>query len=319
MLHPLRAKLIFNPASGFVDESPVQLMEILSHLQNWGIVSEVYLVHPQARVYEVAREAVSQGMDLVIVCGGDGTIDTVAGALEGAQTTLGIIPTGTQNNVALSLGIPSGDIGAAVKLLRRGRRVRMDLGFAETSQSSRCFLEVCSVGLLSAIFPAADEIQHGNLARIGDLLSTLVTFPPAEMHITFEQGQTLQVQAPMALVANMPYMGAHFRPAENISYHDHLLDLFLYADLTKLDLIGYAVQATSGIPEDSRVGQYRVSRVRIETTPVMPIMVDGVPLGEGPLEVSVHPACVRVMAGVRNSSRISLRSNNTEDNIFYGG
>ena len=71
---------------------------------------------------------------MFVVCGGDGTILAVAEALIGTRATLGIIPTGTQNDVALSLGIPA-DVPAAIALLRTGRRIKVDVGLAASGKS----------------------------------------------------------------------------------------------------------------------------------------------------------------------------------------
>ncbi len=181
--HRLRAKLIFNPGSGEAGESPVQLMDVIGAMQAWKLVPEAYLVEPGVDLPAVVQKAIAEGIRMFVVCGGDGTIDVVAGALAGTNATLGIIPTGTKNNVALSLGIPA-DIPAAIAILRTGRRVKVDMGLIACGEIKQSFLEVCSVGLFSALFPAADDIQHGDLTRIGDLLAKLVASPPAEMHLT---------------------------------------------------------------------------------------------------------------------------------------
>src|SRR5512137_2456656 len=182
---PLKAKLIFNPGSGTAGESPVQLMDVISAMQAWKLVPEAFLVEPGCDLPAVVQSALADGIRMFVVCGGDGTIDVMAGMLAGTNATLGIIPTGTQNNVALSLGIPT-DIPAAIAILRTGRRIKVDLGLTTCGEIKRPFLEVCSVGLLSALFPAADDIQHGNLARVGDFLATLVASPPAEMHLKLD-------------------------------------------------------------------------------------------------------------------------------------
>ena len=123
---------------------------------------------------------------MFVVCGGDGTISAVARTLAGTRATLGIIPIGTQNNTALSLGIPA-DIPAAIAILRTGRRIKVDVGMATCGKINTPFLEVCSVGLVSTLFPSADDIQHGNLARVGDFLTTLVGSPPAEIHLLLDR------------------------------------------------------------------------------------------------------------------------------------
>jgi len=313
----LRAKLIFNPGSGVAGQSPVQLMDVIRAMQAWKLVPEAYLVEPGCDLSAVVRNAIVDGMRLFVVCGGDGTIDVMAGALAGTNATLGIIPTGTQNNVALSLGIPT-DIPAAIATLRTGRRIKVDMGLVECGDIKRSFLEVCSVGLLSSLFPAADDIQHGNLARVGDFLATLVASPPAEMHLILDscRGKAenrvsldsvretpcpseINTMCHVVLVSNMPYIGPHFQVGTPASMNDGLLDVLLFADLSKMDLLGYAVQVAraGGGQEDERIQHYHVRRVDIDTHPVMPVMADGLALGEGSLRISVQRHSLAVMVG----------------------
>ncbi len=293
----LRAKLIFNPGSGAVGESPVQLMDVISAMQAWKLLPEAHLVEPGSDLAEVVREALKQGIRMFVVCGGDGTIDAVAGTLAGTRATLGIIPTGTQNNVALSLGIPT-DIPAAIAILRTGRRIKVDTGLAACGEIKRPFLEICSVGLLSALFPAADDIQHGKLARVGDLLATLVASPLAEMHLILEDKQEIRAQGHAVLVSNMPYIGPHYQVGEPTAFNDGLLDVLLFADLSKLDLLGAVVQVAAGRSEGPRIQHYHVRRIEIDSHPAMPVMADGFALGEGPLKISVQRRTLTVMAGV---------------------
>ena len=291
-----RVKLIFNPSSGEAGESPVQLMDVISEMQAWKLIPEAYLVEPGSDLPTVVQEAFEQGMRMFVVCGGDGTIDAVAGALAGRRATLGIIPTGTRNNVAISLGIPA-DIPAAIAILRTGRRIKLDAGIAACGEIRRPFLEACSVGLFSALFPAADDFQHGNLARLGDFLSTLVASPPAEMHLVLDDKQEIQTLCHVVLVTNMPYIGPHYQAGSAVSFNEGLLDVLLLADLSKLDLLGYAIQTAGGGPEDDRIQRYQVRRVDIDTQPAMPVMADGVALGEGPLRIRVRRHTLAVMAG----------------------
>src|SRR5512147_2096792 len=145
---PLRAKLIFNPASGKPEESPQQLASILSEMQNHQILPEVYTVRPDSQLEKVVRNAIKTGIKLIVVAGGDGTIDSVMGAMVGTNATLGIIPTGTRNNVAFNLGI-TGDIPTSVALLRQGRRLKIDVGRIQSGYSRRWFLEAAAIGLVS--------------------------------------------------------------------------------------------------------------------------------------------------------------------------
>ena len=296
--HPKRTKLIFNPGSGAAGESPVQLMDVISAMQAWKLVPEAFLVEPGCDLPAVVQNALEDGIRMFVVCGGDGTIDVVAGTLAGTPATLGIIPTGTQNNVALSLGIPA-DIQAAIAILRTGQRIKVDMGVVSCGEVKRPFLEVCSVGMFSALFPAADDIQHGNLTRIGDFLAALVASPPAEMHLTLDGKQEINTMCHVVLISNMPYIGPHFQVGTPTSINDGLLDVLLFADLSKMDLLGYAVHAARAGdgPEDERIQHFHVHKVDIETKPAMPVMADGVALQEGLLHISILRHSLAVMVG----------------------
>jgi diacylglycerol kinase family enzyme len=299
-----KAKLIFNPGSGIAGESPVQLMDVISAMQAWNLVPEAYLVEPGCNLPAMVQSDIKAGIRLFVVCGGDGTIDVMAGALAGTTATLGIIPTGTQNNVALSLGIPS-DIPAAIAILRTGQRIKVDVGLAVCGGVKRPFLEVCSVGLLSALFPAADDIQHGKLSRVGDFLATLVSSPPAEMHLVLDGKQEINTLGHVVLVSNTTYIGPHFQVGTSESMNDGLLDVLFFADLSKMDLLGYAVQAsaTGDKAEDDRIQHFHVRRVEIDTHPAMPVMVDGLMIAEGSLSIHVQRRVLSVMVGAQATER----------------
>ena len=301
---PLHTKLIFNPIAGAPGETPLQLVEVINELQTWNILPEVYLIKPDNDLEEVLQDALQRGLGMFVVCGGDGTIDSVAVELAGSQATLGIIPTGTQNNVALSLGIPK-DIHEAAALLRTGQRIRVDLGLASCGGNERPFLEICSVGLLSSLYPPADDIQHGKFARIGDLLAALVSSQPAEMHLVLGEHREINTRGHMLLAANMPYIGPHFRIAPEGVFNDGLLDVVVFTSLSKLDLLSDALQIAEGRLEDPRVQSYRVDKVEIHTDPPMPVLADGVSLGEGPLRIAVRRHSLSVMAGAAESNAAS--------------
>lgn len=298
---PLRAKLIFNAISGRSNESPNQLAEILNEMQNQYILPEVYMVRPDSQVEAVVHSALKGGIKLVVVAGGDGTIDSVVGAMIGSSATLGIIPTGTRNNLAYNLGIPS-TIPGAVALLREGRRLKIDVGKMRHGRASRWFLEDATLGLLSDIYPFADSVQHGDLTQIGNLLSTVVSSTPSHLRMILEERKRIDMNAYMVLIANMPYIGPRFQISPDVSWNDNRLDVFVFSDMSKLDLISYAVQSTSGAVEDDRIKHYRVKRVNIRSDPPMPVLADGMLLDPGPVTAEVHPRALAIMGGAANTA-----------------
>ncbi len=293
----MRAKLIFNPGAGTSAESPVQLLDVIREMQNWKLVPEAFLIEPDCDLPGAIQKAIEQGFRLFVVCGGDGTISAVARMLAGTNATLGIIPIGTQNNTALSLGIPA-DIPSAIAILRSGRRIKVDVGMATCGSTTTPFLEVCSVGLVSSLFPSADDIQHGNLARIGDFLTTLTSSPPAEIRLYLDNKREIQSSGHIVLVSNMPYIGLHYQLGSAASFSDGLLDVLFFADLSKLDLLAYVFQGVGeGKPEDPRIQHYHVRKVDIDTVPAMQVMADGSGLGEGSVHIEVRRHALAIMVG----------------------
>lgn len=295
-LRTRRARLIYNPGAGTAKESPLLLQDVIGEMQRWKLAPETYLIEPDGNLDEMVQEALRQGTRLFVVCGGDGTIASVARLLAGSRATLGIIPLGTRNNIALSLGIPE-DIPGAVALLRTGRRRKVDLGQVTCSGVSTPFLEVCSVGLVSALFPAADDIQHGKLGKVGEFLSTLAAAPPAEIHLNLDGKLDLNSTGYVVLVANMPYIGLNYPVSAKAACDDGWLDVLFFADLSKLDLLGYVLQGVGeGMADDPRVQHFRARSLVIDTRPDMAVMADGVPLGEGGVQIELRRRSLGVMA-----------------------
>src|SRR5512140_1183833 len=171
---PIRALLLFNAISGRPEQSPQQLVDILTEMQNRNIAPEVFMVRPDTDAVSAVRSAIRGGVRLIVVAGGDGTIDSIVGEMVGSDAVLGIIPTGTRNNVSFNLGIPD-TVPEAVALLRQGRKLKIDVGHLRSGKSSRWFLEAASLGLISDMSPAAADLQHGDIGQLGTLLSKFVS------------------------------------------------------------------------------------------------------------------------------------------------
>lgn len=308
-----RIKVIFNPHSGANKDSPSRLEKVIENIQDLHYRPEVYVMEPKSNLTDMIHDALSKDISLFAACGGDGTISAVARELAGKDAVLGIIPSGTQNNIAFSLGIPS-DIPAAVSLLRMGRRSRIDMGMLTCGKKFIPFLELCSVGLLSTVFPACDEIQHGNLMRVGDLLSGLVSAPEAEFYLVLNGDGKVEVRGGMLLVANMPFVIRHFQVSEAASFQDGLLDLILFADIPKIGLMKVAITGPSTkTAEDPRIHHFPVRSADIITDPAMPVMADGKMLGEaGHVHMEIQSLALSVMLPDSDSRQIG-RSGETNE------
>ena len=75
------------------------------------------------------------------------------------------------------------------------------------------------------------------------------------------------------------------------------LDVFAFSDMTKLNVVSYAMLSQFGLAADVSIRHYRVKHARIRSMPRMPVLADGIQLGEGSLSVHIQPHALAVMAG----------------------
>ncbi len=294
------AQVIFNASSGDAAQSEAQLEQIVETLRELGVTAQITRLKPENRIHHLAAHAAKRGVPFLVACGGDNTIDLAARGIVGSNTTLVIVPTGTRNNIARALDLPQ-DVVSATYLIRTGQRGRVDMGRVNIARHETMFLELMTIGLAAAMFPALDATQKGDLARLGDLLGTFISHSPATFHLNLDAGkQEIDVQALVLLVLNMPYLGANFQIASSVDYCDGLLDVFVYSDLGKLDLLTHALQLAQGFTDDPRVRHLRVKQIEVYTEPAMPVMLDGTVLSEKllhrrTLELTSAPQTLNVM------------------------
>jgi diacylglycerol kinase family enzyme len=161
------ALLIYNPASGRRRHRRFEEIERATRLlKDAGIATELAPTTAPRAAQAMARQAVDQRRGMVIVCGGDGTINEVINGLAGSQVPMALLPAGTANILAKELGIPW-DIPHASRLIPGGVVRRIALGLAtstngthsaELPRDGRYFLSVGGAGPDGAI---VNGVHHG--------------------------------------------------------------------------------------------------------------------------------------------------------------
>lgn len=296
----MRTVLIVNPTSGIstVTDKPMSPKEteeaILQGLQAYGIEPEIYYTTLEDTGQGLASRAAAEQTELVIAAGGDGTIHAVANGLVGTQSTLGIVPTGTMNNLAQSLNIPD-TIPAACVAIAKGETRLIDVG----KINEQIFLEVAGIGLEASLFPAAEEIKKpGLLTTLEGVVSglkTLLTFQPTRIHITFNARQRRPYKALQVTICNAPFYGMHLEVVPHILMDDGLLDVVIYRNFSKLEYILHAISISQGRRRyQPKIVHRRVKSLRINSDQPLDLQVDGIPQGTTPAFVTVLPGALRV-------------------------
>lgn len=294
------ARLIFNPRSSGARNGPYRLENIVDRLRAYGIGAEVGLKTSGRVARMLAKEAVEQGMDLVIVAAGDGTIEDVAAQLAGTNTTLGIIPIGTMNNIARSLGVPL-DLDDACALLSMGVTRHIDVGRVITGDKPHgvAFLETAGVGLSALAIPLGQSGEKGRWATFMKKLGKFFTFKAANVEVSCDDGVTFQARTWLVTVSNAPLFAKNMLVVPDAKMDDGLLDIALYDGMGLLDLERYFVGVADGKRVDEpRITFHRARRVRISADIPLEANADlDVLAGQQTWEIDIAPGALSVVAG----------------------
>ena len=290
----VQAKLIANPGAGKPEESPKQLEMATRLLLQHGINVDVALAKPKEEATPLAKQAVKDGFDMVIALGGDGTLEAVLRGMVGRKTPMGIVPIGTQNNIAKSLGIPT-DLEEACALIATKHIRKLDVGRVKVKNGKKLFFfELTAIGLVAALYPEANKLQEGKLSKLKDVALTLMhQEPDPTVYLTLDDESKVKINTMLVVVSNAPMFGANFLVAPDATVTDGLLDISVYPNFSKAELLAYYAQIRSeGFSNNEKIQRFRASKIEIKTDPKMDVMADGVMLGKGKVEIKAKRGAV---------------------------
>ncbi|HEY6058582.1 MAG TPA: diacylglycerol kinase family protein [Candidatus Limnocylindrales bacterium] len=266
---------------------------------HWKVESKV--VTRKRALSRIAARAAKAGFDVLVVVGGDGAVLQMAPALAETTMALGIIPTGTGNLLAHNLGIPR-DVKKAVRTILTGRRRQIDLGRASVDGASYDFSVACGVGFDADVMDRTHPRQKrrwGRLAYLANAVSEIGGISNVPHELTLD-GATTSTEGAQVLVANFGWMLAGLSPRLAIPPDDGLLDVIVVRASGPLHALlgGWEAlrQKDLGESPEGHVFRAQARKVRIETDPPRLVEVDGTVVGRTPVEISVMPAALCVIA-----------------------
>ncbi len=264
----------------------------------------------EAGTIEATRAALSDAADapMVVVIGGDGSVREAAAALRGRETPLAIVPAGTGNVLAGSLGI--GGIGPAIDTIRSGQARRLDLGLARwwpadgdpgssVAPEERIFTVACGMGLDARIMAAAEHEWKRRLrfgAYVGAAVRELGRLQSARFRIVAD-GDAIEIVGYLVLVANAGQLvPGRIGPRQPIDPSSGRLELIVIGGNDPLAALHGAAQLMLRTGDlGPQVIRRSISQVSIEADPAQPIETDGDHHGAARLEVGVVPGAVTVV------------------------
>lgn len=254
---------------------------------------DVIVVNASSDIARAARQAAVDA-EVVAAVGGDGTVSRVATGIFGSQAALGIVPLGSTNIIAKSLGIPSSPRAAMKLLLASDSRRVIDVGRCD----DHCFLHIAGAGFDAEIFRHASlqwKRRTGWIAYLPPAMRAL-QYAATEIRLTVDEVASTHT-APLVLVANGgAFISPNLSLFPGISYEDGWLDVLVFTCTTGPEMLATLASISTGRSESSQfVTRLRGQRVRIESEPSVWVEIDGDPIGKTPKDFAIVPGALEVV------------------------
>lgn len=288
---PREIALLTNPSAGKGRGAAVA-GQVLPRLRDAGHVVRNLAGRDPDEARDLAEQCVAEGVDSLVVVGGDGMVHVALQALAGSATRLGVVPAGTGNDVARYLGLPRADPGAATAVVAAGRERVIDLARVGPTY----FVTVLCAGFDAVVTERANRMRwprgqmRYNLATIAELR----TFRPISYVVDMD-GEEERFDAMMVAVGNGPSFGGGLRITEGAVLDDGLLDVVVIRPMSKLELVRTYPKLFKGTHIHHPDYRHRhVKRITI-AAPGITAYADGERIAALPLTVEIAPAALRVL------------------------
>jgi YegS/Rv2252/BmrU family lipid kinase len=255
----------------------------------------VLLSEGPRHLIELAREA-ARTHELLVVVGGDGTLNEVVNGVVGSNAELAILPAGTGQDFGRTYGIPT-RFDDAVRLALTGESKTIDLGRATFAGGERYFANVGSVGMSGAVAKRANSMSKrlgGRATFYYALVREFARWQNTEVTVTFDGGER---RGPMhdVIVANGQWHGGGMRLAPEARFDDGLFDVVVIGDVSKLDFVTTSPKLyKGGHVHHPRVEVLRTAALTVEAAEPLPVELEGEPVGTTPARFEIVRSALRV-------------------------
>ena len=293
----MRTLVVINPTAGTADAEIVR--DTAKRVHGWDVVEATGASHAR----QLATDAAGRGYERVVAAGGDGTVNEVVQGLcaHPSCARLGVVPMGTGNDLARTLGLPTDPV-AAIELIEHGEEREIDLIRVETDGTLRYAINVATGGFGGEVDLVLEEgtlkETWGPLAYVLAAVKAQRELKPYVTVLRFDDAPPETVSALAIVVANGRTCAGGLRVAPLADLEDGLLDVMIIRHGTVLELAGVTARLAAGsIFESPHVIHRRGRRVHIESDPQMWFNVDGELITQEPATFTVVPKMIRVTVG----------------------
>ncbi len=273
------------------------LPELEANWPNLRVLKTEHIGHAT----QITRDQVSQGASVILVMGGDGTLNEVVNALgENSKTPLGILPSGSGNDTAKSFGWPEDNKGQVRRLLNSQVK-HIDLGLVVSKTQKRYFLNVASCGISAVIAKNMREQERRTRASWSYYLQTVKaiwSYKPTQIRANLDGKNILHPDCSLLAFANGQYFGGGMQIAPGARFDDGRFDKIA---VSKMGL-GFFLRHGMSVYRGKHLDLPQVYKMRgrvalVESLSKEPVYIeaDGEDAGELPAKFEILSRCLPVL------------------------
>lgn len=303
-----RVRIIVNMKAGR-GKSGHTFPQFTKALQDQGIDFDVQVTQRPGHAVELAAEARSEGIGLVIAAGGDGTYHEVMNGITGngmiinPMTAMGVVTSGSGCDFPRSIAMPRDDWKATAQVIKAQKYRYVDLvkvtytgpyGARET----RAFLNASNAGLPSETIQNAEsfKILGGKAGYLLAGIKTLLAYRNKDLRLTVDGKEAFNGKAVMATMGNGRYCGGGIMFTPNADPFDGLLDCVVIGDLNVFEVLREIPKIyRGGHLANPRIRQFRGRQMKLESRLPLYAEMDGELPGTLPMEFEIIPEALRIL------------------------
>lgn len=296
-----KIKIIYNPTAG-TQSNKRSIDAMCNDLLDKGYTLQKFFTTGKESAYSEVIKSNKDEFDIIIACGGDGTVNEVINALADVKSKmkLGIVPMGTVNDFATYLGLSSSG-ETLVELIDNDLSTFVDIGIA----GRKYFINVAAGGKLANVGHETEKSYKaifGKLAYLAEGIKVIPDFINSDFHIKYMvDGEQYEDDIYLFLVANSSSIGGFKKIAPKASISDGYFDLVLIKNQNSIvNLAQLFLQIIAGgHVENEDIKYFHAKEIIIESDTSINVDIDGEYAGKLPMTIKVANYKVNVFTNIK--------------------